>query len=713
MIHAVKRAERRSKAKQRRAQEPRALNVQKAPTAIDGSRRFVWKVVAIWAVAFTIRVAYIWQIRPSPFFDVLLGDARGYDAWAQQIAGGDWIGQGVFYQAPLYPYFLGAIYSIAGRDLFLTRICQAIIGASTCALLALAGRRLHSERVGLLAGVGLAIYAPAIFFDGLLQKSVLDLFFVSLVLWLLSGLVNHPVMRSRWFSLGLALGALALTRENGLVLIVPILVWRLLQPDVSWQSSTVRSTMLAFALGLLLVLLPVAVRNRAVGGEWHMTTSQFGPNLYLGNNANADGTAGFLRQGRGAVEYERQDATDLAQAAEGRTLTPREISSYWTRQALAYIRANPWEWTKLEARKAMLLANAAELIDTESQDSYEEWSPVLQVAARVGRFGLLAPLAVLGVVVGWSDRRRLWLYYALAATYAASVLLFFVSARYRLPLVPFLMLFAAVGLSLLPSFIRATGKGRVAVTAAGIIAVATFVNWPVWPAAVMRAATANNLGNALQDVRRFHEAELQYRRAIQIQPDYAPSYVNLGAALLAQNRPEEAIDAYTRASAIAPADLDLDTRMGIALVKAGRPADAVRPFQQALARGETSAGLYLNLAESLMAAKRHEEAIGVFREALARHPENSALRFQFGTILLEHSRFAEAIAEFKAGLAVSPDTALAHGNLGAALAASGRTEEAIPEFEEALRLKPDLVSARRNLELARQTMQEMASKKKG
>ena len=199
------------------------------------------------------------------------------------------------------PVLLGAIYSIAGRDLFLTRICQAIIGASTCALLALAGRRLHSERVGLLAGVGLAIYAPAIFFDGLLQKSVLDLFFVSLVLWLLSGLANHPVMRSRWFSLGLALGALTLTRENGLVLIVPILVWRLLQPDVSWQSSTVRSTMLAFALGLLLVLLPVAVRNRAVGGEWHMTTSQFGPNLYLGNNANADGTAGFLRQGRGAV----------------------------------------------------------------------------------------------------------------------------------------------------------------------------------------------------------------------------------------------------------------------------------------------------------------------------------------------------------------------------------------------------------------------------
>ena len=472
--------------------------------------------------------------------------------------------------------------------------------------------------------------------------------------------------------------------------------------------------MVAFALGLVLVVLPVAVRNRAVGGEWHMTTSQFGPNFYLGNNPNADGTAGFLRQGRGAVEYERQDATELAQAAEGRNLTPREVSSYWTSQALAYIRANPWAWVQLEARKVRLLANAAELIDTESQDSYQEWSRVLSMTAVVGHFGILAPLAVLGVIAGWPDRRRLWLFWAMAATYAASVLLFFVSARYRLPLVPILMLIAAVGLSRLPTFIRAAGRARAAVAAACIVLFATFVNWPMWPAAVMRAATENNLGNALQDAQRFHDAEFHYKRAIEIQPDYAPAYVNLGAALLAQNRPEEAIDVYKRATSFTPEDVDLDTRMGVAFLRAGRPADAIGPFQQALARGQTSRDIYLNLTAALIAANRHEEAIPVFREALERHPASSDLRFRFGTLLLEHNRFAEAIVEFKAGLALSPETALAHGNLGAALAASGRTEEAIAEFEEALRLKPDLVSARRNLELARQACRRsMPTKKKG
>jgi hypothetical protein len=107
--------------------------VRKTDRVEPRTRPFRWQVAAIFAIALAVRLAHVWYVRSSPFFDTLLGDARGYDAWAQQIAGGDWIGQGVFYQAPLYPYFLGALYSIAGRDLFLVRICQAVIGAAGCA----------------------------------------------------------------------------------------------------------------------------------------------------------------------------------------------------------------------------------------------------------------------------------------------------------------------------------------------------------------------------------------------------------------------------------------------------------------------------------------------------------------------------------------------------------------------------------------------------
>ena len=44
------------------------------------------------------------------------------------------------------------------------------------------------RRAGVVAGLMLALYAPAIFFDGLLQKSVLDVFFICLALWLIAGI---------------------------------------------------------------------------------------------------------------------------------------------------------------------------------------------------------------------------------------------------------------------------------------------------------------------------------------------------------------------------------------------------------------------------------------------------------------------------------------------------------------------------------------------
>ena len=89
--------------------------------------------------------------------------------------------------------------------------------------------------------------------------------------------------------------------------------------------------MSAFALGVALLLGPVVVRNYAVSGAVYLTTSQFGPNFYIGNNAAADGSYVPLRFGRGSPEFERVDATELAERAEGRTLTPGEVSSYWTR----------------------------------------------------------------------------------------------------------------------------------------------------------------------------------------------------------------------------------------------------------------------------------------------------------------------------------------------------------------------------------------------
>src|SRR6185295_9203516 len=238
-----------------------------------------------------------WQISRAPFFDMLMGDARGYDVWARQLAAGDWIGRDVFYQAPLYPYFLGVIYKLFGHSLLTVRIIQAMVGSASCALIGAATCRLVSRNAGLLAGFALALYAPAIFFDGLIQKSVLDVFFVCLILWLLSKVViaDRGVLGT-WIGLGLAIGGLSLTRENALVLVAVVLAWMLarLRAPVRHRAAAAA----AFVAGVAVVLAPVVVRNMAVGGGFHLTTSQFGPNLYIGNNPRSDGTYMPLRPGR-------------------------------------------------------------------------------------------------------------------------------------------------------------------------------------------------------------------------------------------------------------------------------------------------------------------------------------------------------------------------------------------------------------------------------
>src|SRR5512144_1027813 len=109
------------------------------------------RYLLIFAVAFAVRLVHIWQLRRSPFFDVLLGDSRGYDEWARRIAGGEWIGREVFYQAPLYPYVLGVIYALTGRHLLVVRLMQAALGSLSCVLLGAAAARLLDRRVGIVA----------------------------------------------------------------------------------------------------------------------------------------------------------------------------------------------------------------------------------------------------------------------------------------------------------------------------------------------------------------------------------------------------------------------------------------------------------------------------------------------------------------------------------------------------------------------------------
>ena len=97
------------------------------------------------------------------------------------------------------------------------------------------------------------------------------------------------------------------------------------------------------------------------------------------------------------------------------------MSSYWTERAPAFVRSDPLAWLKLLGRKIALLWNRAEMLDTESQESHAEWSTPVRLAGRVGHFGVLVPLAFLGVLVTWPLRDRLWVLYGIFSSDRAGV----------------------------------------------------------------------------------------------------------------------------------------------------------------------------------------------------------------------------------------------------------------------------------------------------
>lgn len=583
-----------------------------------GRRSGLWADIgfplAVFLVALSVRLLYLFQIESIPLFYYLGGDARVYDEWAQRIASGDWLGREVFYQAPLYPYFLALLQSVFGHDLWTIRIIQAILGALSCSLLYWVGKSFFSPEAGVVAGFILALYAPAIFYGGLIQKAVLSLFLTLVLLLFLGRAQLHPRWHG-WLFAGLTLALLALTRENALV-------WLFVLPLWIWLRFTDRAPRIrlrwlgVFFLGAALMLLPVGLRNLFVGGDFALTTSQLGPNFYIGNNPTADGTYGPLRAGRGSPQYERQDATELAEKALGRPLSPNEVSRYWMRRSWDHIRSEPLDWLGLMAKKWLLVWNVREVEDYDDFYLYQHWSWLLKGLAWTNHFGVLASLAAIGCFLTWRTRRRLSLLYLLLMTFALSVALIYVFGRYRFPMVVFLSLFAGAGLI---EGYKALKEGRrrdVFVAVALALATAIMAHWPVagWPGP--SASGYLNLGSSLAKQGRSDEAVEYLRQAVALDEHFAEAHYDLAIVLTIREDLSGAIRHFQRALEIDPAYAKAHAALAIALASRGELDEAIEHFRAAIRIEPQFVEAHEGLGRALALQGKRDEAVSHYEEAI-------------------------------------------------------------------------------------------------
>jgi tetratricopeptide (TPR) repeat protein len=299
-------------------------------------------------------------------------------------------------------------------------------------------------------------------------------------------------------------------------------------------------------------------------------------------------------------------------------------------------------------RKTLLTLNRAEIVDTESIEAYAEYSSILRSLLWIN-FGLVLPLAAFGAWQTRRDWRRRAVLYAMAAALVASVVAFFVLARYRYPMMPIVLLFAAAGIA---SILKVTTDWRASlpgVAAAFAAAVICYL-----PIKTDYDNTQYSLGWHLNQAGRPADAIAPLEKAIAASPDYAPAHLNLGIALDQVGEKQRAIDELSIAATLRPADVDAQRALAICLREARRTTEALPHF-----------------------------------EAAARlQPDSAPAQSDLGNALLETGNGDQALRHYRAALALDPAYVDAHANMGLLLRMKGNVREAVLQFREALRLDP-------------------------
>jgi 4-amino-4-deoxy-L-arabinose transferase-like glycosyltransferase len=543
-----------------------------------GPRRLAW-AAALFLLALTIRVAHLREIRSSPLFLYPVVDALGFDKQAQAVARGEILGAGPFFQAPLYPYLLGGIYALFGRNLLVARLLQMAAGSLSVVLLFLIGRRIFGERAGVAAGIMGALYGTFIVYEGDLLREFLTLF-LNLLFLLLLLRAEERRTGPAWYLAGLALGLSAICRETVLLFAPLAAAWIAfrLRPRESW-----RRVLLAVALvaaGSLCAILPVTLRNRLVTGVWTLVSYQGGIAFYIGNNPDYDRTS-TLHSGHEWEEFSR-----LPERRAG-VVTPAGASAWFYREAFRFIREEPGAWLGLLGKKFVLFWNAWEADANNSLDHWREHSRTLSLLLwRSGPlilpFGLLAPLALLGLFLALGERRGL-LPALMLLTYLGALLLFIVLARYRLAAVPPLLLFAGRAVDWLGETLTRR-RWRPALAAAGaLLCLALLVNADWYGIRRSRTLSVHSVLGSQLMVRDPPRAEAELRLAIAAGDVDAADHYNLGILLFGRNDLPAAAAEFRRALALRPSYADAAYNLGVTLRQAGDHAGAREAFRTAAA----------------------------------------------------------------------------------------------------------------------------------
>ena len=552
-----------------------------------------------------------------------------------------------YFVSPLYVYFLAAVHVASAGSLLAARIAQILLGTAAVGLLFETVRRIAGGRAAILASCAFILTGTVTFHEIVILQSALDPFLTALALFALAGaLVPFGIPSDgeagtrgntylRWAAAGAAFGLFALNRPNVLLCAaavpVALLLSRLsgLGDAPSREGGLLKTALLGttFLMGAALTVAPVTLRNVLVSGESVLISSHGGLNFYVGNNEKADGTYHHVEGITPSIEGQARDSRRIAEEAAGRKLTTPEVSRYFAEKGFAWIREQPEAATRLFLRKVAYTLNAVEIALDYSYAYYaKEERSALQLLF-VGA-GLLVPLGLAGLALRAAEAPRglflVWL--SFVPVYLVSVAVFFVSARYRLPLL--VPLAAGTGLLLdgAAAWVALRRWNPLGIASAALVPLFVLANWNFHlDDGSDREKTEYVI--YLIDRKDFAEA----RRRIELvaprlrQP--AVLHFRVGLALQWQGLHEDAVASFRKALSLDPGRREIQLSMAVSLEKqalenafAGRKAEARAQLEEACRLDPAGASARQNLAALYAEEGRFDEARDLAEEALHLNP---------------------------------------------------------------------------------------------
>jgi 4-amino-4-deoxy-L-arabinose transferase-like glycosyltransferase len=300
----------------------------------------------------------------------------------------------------------------------------SVLTTSSILLVFLIARQIFNRPVAYVSAILCACNGVLIFCDTSLLIAPLFTFLSMLSLWLLIKLQKHLSWQIT-VGVGFVLGLTILARSNIVLLLPLIFFWMMCCfPESRRKQMAHYGLMCVIILG---ILLPVTMRNYFSTHKhpFVLTISGGGMNLWIGNNPSSNGTFEFS----GALLQETRERM-------------KAVGSTFVDEVFRFIRDHPKEYVLLEYLKFKMFWRGYEIGNLLPYYFFRQhYSKILQLPWI--NFVLLGPLSILGMLLACKTWKQTFLLYGVVGVQLLTVLLFFVLARYRLPAIPILSIFAA------------------------------------------------------------------------------------------------------------------------------------------------------------------------------------------------------------------------------------------------------------------------------